>query len=73
KEFNNTIVFEKDSVADVAGLKYTLNVKVTDNGYKGTIAMGGKNGTVDVVATGDGFTQTTVVDGVTGKRFYTRA
>lgn len=37
-----------------------VNVKVTDKGYSGTVAMGAKSGTLEVVADGDGFTQVSV-------------
>lgn len=37
-----------------------VNVKMTDKGYSGTVAMGGKSGTVEVVADAGGFTQVSV-------------
>merc|ERR1711872_52454 len=64
KVFSNTIEYGKDSVVDVAGLKYTINVKETADGYSGTMVLGGKNGTVSVEKTADGSCQTMSIGGV---------
>merc|ERR1711872_364414 len=70
KVFSNTIEYGKDSVVDVAGLKYTINVKETPDGYSGTMVLGGKNGTVSVEKTADGSCQTMSIGGVVTKRHY---
>merc|ERR1712212_979293 len=70
KVFSNTIEYGKDCVVDVAGLKYTINVKETATGYSGTMVMGGKSGTVCVEKTADGSCQTMSIGGVVTKRHY---
>merc|ERR1712055_40448 len=72
KVFTNTVDYGKDSLTDIAGLKYTLNVNQTSTGYNGTIKLGSKCGTFTAEACDSGFIQTVTVDGVTAKRTYKR-
>ncbi|XP_018022429.1 fatty acid-binding protein, liver [Hyalella azteca] len=72
KVFSNTVTYGQDSEADIAGLKYFVNAEPTSNGYKGTIKLGSKTGTISVENNATGFVQTTTIEGVTAKRFYTK-
>merc|ERR1711862_552779 len=70
KTYTNTITYGQDSPSDIAGLKYTVNVKLCPDGYSGSISLGGKTGTIEVKKTADGYCQCMTVGGVTCKRYY---
>merc|ERR1711970_190613 len=76
KSFTNTVTWGVDSPQELAGLKYTVNVKplADGSGHAGTIVTpGGKSGTIEVKKTADGYCQCITLGGVSCKRNYKKA
>jgi len=72
KRYTNVVNFGQDSYANVATLLYKLNVKETDSGYSGTMALGGMTGVATTEETEEGFVQIINLDNVTAKRYFKR-